>query len=116
MTEQQRRERLVENLCTYYDPSWWSFCWRASLAWLLAMAPWLALGACGASQPEAVVTAQQAEVAAYAAEEQQCVALAATRGQAHECIGTVRARWCAPGMPLAEAQACLYDAGLNEEP
>lgn len=54
----------------------------------------------------ATITAEQTAVAAYGAEQIQCVELAATRGQADECRARVRATYCGPGGVLAEAGAC----------
>jgi hypothetical protein len=55
------------------------------------------------------VAAQQAEVAAYGADQIQCVSLADTRAQADSCIAAVKARWCGDGGALREAGACSYD-------
>jgi hypothetical protein len=68
---------------------------------------------CTGSKP-AIDPTTEANLAAYAAEEQQCVALAGTRAAADVCITGVKDRWCAPGQPLADAGACtftLVDAG-----
>jgi hypothetical protein len=65
------------------------------------------LNGCAGSTPASVtVTAvQQAEVAAYAAEELLCVQTAAATDAglagANTCIAGVRARWCGPGGQLA---------------
>jgi len=67
----------------------------------------LALAACAPA-------ATPIDVATYASEESQCVTLAGTRAAADACIASVRANWCSPGKPLAEAGACTYvfiDAG-----
>lgn len=69
---------------------------------------------CASSTPPAIDPTTEANLAAYAAEEQQCVALAGTRAAADVCITGVRDRWCAPGQPLADAGACTFtfvDAG-----
>jgi hypothetical protein len=60
--------------------------------------------ACGAVTPVADV-AQQADVAAYAAEESACVssAVSADAGLAgaNACIASVKSRWCGDGGQLA---------------
>ena len=53
----------------------------------------------------------QANVAAYAAEELQCVQLANSRAEADACIEAVKARWCGPGAPLQKAGGCSLDGG-----
>jgi hypothetical protein len=68
----------------------------------------------GCSGPPAVSPVVEANLAAYAAEEQECVSLAGSRAAADVCIVGVKDRWCAPGQPLADAGACLVqfvDAG-----
>lgn len=69
-------------------------------------------GCAGSTPPVSPVV--EANIAAYAAEEQECVSLAGSRAAADYCIQGVKDRWCAPGQPLADAGACLYtmiDAG-----
>lgn len=62
---------------------------------------------CSGATPASVTstTAQQADVAAYAAEEQACVqaAIAADAGlaSANACIAGVKSRWCGDGGQLA---------------
>lgn len=72
-----------------------------------------ALYACaGQSADQDVVTAaKQADVTAYAAEEQSCVALASSRAEADVCISGVQARWCGPGGQLQLLGAC-GDSGI----
>jgi hypothetical protein len=65
---------------------------------------------CGAPQT-ATVVAQQADVAAYAAEQQACVANADARSGADSCIAKVKARWCGPGGQLSQAGGCGLDGG-----
>ena len=55
--------------------------------------------------------ADQANVAAYGAQEQLCVSQAATRADADACLARVRAAYCGPGGYLAEAGACSYEGG-----
>jgi hypothetical protein len=55
--------------------------------------------------------AQQADVAAYGAESNACVATSPMRPQYNDCLAAVRARWCGPNGQLADAGACFYDAG-----
>jgi hypothetical protein len=68
---------------------------------------------CASSTPAAVDPTTEANIAAYSAEETQCVTLAATRQAADACIQGVRDRWCAPGQPLADAGACLYSVPVD---
>jgi len=70
---------------------------------------------CVSPQTAPVDAAQQADVAAYAAEEQACVATNATRAYADECIAAVKQRWCGPGGQLALIDAC-GDSGLAGVP
>lgn len=76
-----------------------------ALALALGMFP-SAFPACNQSQPPATSAAQQADLLAYGAEQSQCVALAATSGEARDCVAAVRARWCGPGGTLASYGAC----------
>ena len=72
------------------------------------------LTGCASATPAAVDPTTEANIAAYAAEEQQCVSLAGSRAAADVCIAGVKDRWCAPGQPLADAGACTFtfvDAG-----
>lgn len=85
-----------------------------SRALVLAVAFSVAAVAGCASTPQfdAVTAAQQAEVAAYAAEEVACVATSATAVEARDCIDDVQIRWCSLGQPLALIGAC-GDSGLS---
>jgi hypothetical protein len=67
--------------------------------------------ACGGAEQGPTQVATQAEVIAYGAEQQECVALAATKQQADDCIAEVRARWCGTGGQLALRGAC-GDSGI----
>ena len=69
------------------------------------------VAACGGSQQGPTQVATQAEVVAYGAEQQECVALAATKQQADDCIADVRSRWCGQGGQLALRGAC-GDSGI----
>jgi hypothetical protein len=70
-----------------------------------------ALGSCvAACSGSAATIVNEGNVAAYAAEQIQCVTLAATRGQADSCRDQIKENWCAPGRPLAEAGACSYSS------
>jgi hypothetical protein len=71
----------------------------------------LTLAACAGATADVVTAAHQADVAAYAAEEQACVAQSATAGEARACVAAVQARWCGPGGQLAMAGAC-GDSGV----
>ncbi len=75
----------------------------------MRVAALLLLAGCSGSQ--ATTIANEGNVAAYAAEQLECVHLAANRAQADVCRDEIKAVWCAPGRPLAEAGACSYDGG-----
>lgn len=73
---------------------------------LLLASPFLM--ACGGAQAatNAASIAEQAEIAAYGAEEQECVAKAQTRSDADVCIMQVQARWCGDGGALSARGDC----------
>ena len=75
--------------------------WLAACAWLLA---------CSAAPPTLQNAAQAADVAAYAALQDDCVAGSANRAAALACIADVRKRWCGPGGEL-QIQGGCGDAG-----
>lgn len=86
-------------------------CLAVTLASVLAIDR--SLTGCAPGAP-AVSPVVEANIAAYTAEEQECVQLAGSRAAADVCITGVKDRWCAPGQPLADAGACLVtfvDAG-----
>lgn len=68
------------------------------------------LGSYGCSGATAATVTSEGNVATYAAQQIECVTLAATRGQADSCRDQIREVWCSPGAPLAEAGACSYSA------
>ena len=89
--------------------------------WSVILGLVLGAGACGAlvagcQSAPATSPADQANVAAYAAQLQQCVALAPTKAAAETCLGAVRASFCGPGGYLAEAGACTYEGGVAVVP
>ena len=55
--------------------------------------------------------ADQANVAAYGAQEQLCVSQAATLAAAQACVAQVQAAYGRPGGYLYEAGACVYEGG-----
>lgn len=70
------------------------------------------VSACGSNLTnDATTAANQADVAAYAAELLRCTALAATAQEARDCQKDVRLRWCGPGGTLYNLGACSIDAG-----
>jgi len=64
----------------------------------------------GCSGSQTTTLYNEGNVAAYAAEQIECVQLAATRGQADSCRDAIKENWCSPGRPLAEAGACSVSA------
>jgi hypothetical protein len=67
---------------------------------------WGVVIGCVAGQPAASMAAQQADVAAYVAEQLACAAQSSDSLQARVCVAAVRERWCGPGGQLAMAGAC----------
>jgi hypothetical protein len=68
----------------------------------------------GCSNPAPVIqnAALAADVAAYTAESQDCVAGSANMAAYRNCVAQVRARWCGPGGTLQVANGC-GDAGVD---
>lgn len=66
--------------------------------------------ACSGAPPTVQNAALAADVAAYTAESQDCVAGSANLAAYRNCIASVRARWCGPGGTLQQAGGC-GDAG-----
>jgi hypothetical protein len=86
---------------------------RGVLAWIVAAIAAVCIVALLDALAGCATVATPVDVATYASEESQCVTLAGTRAAADLCVAGVRANWCSPGKPLAEAGACNYvvDAG-----
>ena len=76
----------------------------ACLGWLLASA------ACSGSSPT-LTGVQASDVAAYTAEQQNCLTGSANIAAAQQCVAYVRARWCGYGGSLQQLGACGVDAG-----
>ena len=68
---------------------------------------------CASPSQDVVTAAHQADVAAYAAEEQACVQQSATSGEARACVAAVQARWCGQRGTLADLGAC-GDSGVQD--
>lgn len=86
---------------------------RGVLVWIVAAIAAACIVALLDALSGCAAVATPVDVATYASEESQCVTLASSRAVADACINSVRANWCGPGKPLAEAGACTYvvDAG-----
>ena len=74
---------------------------------------------CGSTPPTLQNAAQAADVAAYAALQDDCVAGSANRAAALACIADVRKRWCGPGgadasIPVGPAIGKLIDRMFPE--
>jgi hypothetical protein len=65
-----------------------------------------ALIMCTPSSPALSNAAVAADVAAYTAEQEDCLSGSTTLPVARACVTQVRARWCGPGGQLAQVGGC----------
>jgi len=81
------------------------------LGWCTGIQLASVLGSVSCGSPTTLTGVQATDVAAYTAEQQDCVSASTTLPQAKACVAAVRARWCGYGGSLQQLGGCGLDAG-----